>query len=87
MNEKLIYVFIPFNSMEEFEKLEHTLHQDKKFQKTGEDYLNAKHDDPPYKRIESILLRSFKSFPVHGKPKHSTPSPSQIYELRSYENK
>lgn len=85
MAGKLIYVLIPFKSIDQFEKLEYVLHQDKRFQKAGGDYINAAHDDTPYKRIESIILRSFKSFPEHGVPEHSTPASDRVYELRSYQ--
>jgi len=85
MKGKLIYVFIPFKSIDEFEKLNSVLHQDKRFKKIGDDYINAAHDDTPYQRIESIILRSFKSFPEHGSPKHNIPASERVYELRSYQ--
>jgi len=85
MAGKLIYVFIPFESINQYEELDDKLHQDKRFKKMGNDYINAAHDDTPYQRIESILLRSFKSFPVHGNPDHSSDPSDQVYELRSYQ--
>ncbi len=85
MAGKLIYVFIPFKSIDQFEKLGDILHQDKRFQKVGGDYINAAHDDTPYQRIESIILRSFKSFPEHGNPEHQTRASERVYELRSYQ--
>lgn len=81
----LIYVFIPFKSIDQFEKLEGVLSTDKKYKKDGADYIDAAHDNPPYKRISSILLRSFKSMPNYGIPDHSTLPTDQVYELRSYE--
>lgn len=82
---KLIYVFIPFNSIDEFEKLESKLSEDKQYQKDGSEYINAAFDNAPYARIESVLLRAFKSMPEFGVPEHSTPPSERIYELRSYQ--
>jgi len=82
---KLIYVLIPFKSIDQFEKLEGELAKDNKYQKEGSDYIDAAHNNPPYERISSILLRSFKSMPNYGIPSHSTPRSEQVYELRSYE--
>ncbi len=85
MAGKLIYVFIPFKSIKQFEQISNELNADKKFQKDGGDYIDAAHDNAPYERIESILLRSFKSMPNYGIPKHKTPPSERIYELRSYQ--
>lgn len=82
---KQIYVLIPFKSISQFEKLESVLNKDQKYLTDGSDYINAAHDNPPYARIESTLLRSFKSMPNYGIPKHGTPASDQIYELRSYQ--
>ncbi len=82
---KLIYVLIPFNSVSQFEKLETVLKEDKKYLEDGKDYIDAAHDHSPYKRIESILLRSFSTMPEYGIPAHSTPPSEKIYELRSYQ--
>ncbi len=85
MAGKLIYVFIPFKSIKQFEQLSNVLNKDEKFLKDGSDYIDAAHDNPPYERIKSILLRSFKSMPEYGVPKHPTSSSERIYELRSYQ--
>lgn len=85
MSGKLIYVLIPFKSISQFEKLGSVLSKDQKYQIDGSDYIDAAHDDAPYARIESTLLRSFKTMPEYGIPTHKTPSSEQIYELRSYQ--
>ena len=69
MQGKLIYVFIPFKSIDEFEKLNGVLHQDKKFQKEGGDYINSAH------------LRLDNLFILHGNRKLV----SQSIALRSSE--
>jgi len=45
MAGKLIYVFIPFKSIDQIEKLEGLLSNDKKYLNLGGDYINAAHDD------------------------------------------
>jgi hypothetical protein len=81
----LIYVFIPFKSLVEFEQLEINLKLDKEYLQHGKDYIDASHDNAPYVRIESILLRSFQSMEKYGVPKHTSPPSERIYELRSYQ--
>jgi hypothetical protein len=81
----LIYVLIPVNSLEQFEKLPEILLEDKQFQADGKDYIDAIFDNPPYRRIESILLKAFKEMPEPGIPALSTPASERIYELRSYQ--
>ena len=85
MAGKLIYVFIPFESIDQFEQLERVLSRDKEFLEDGSDYIDAAYDDAPYIRIESTLLRAFKSMPDYGIPAHPTPAAERIYELRSYQ--
>ncbi|MBT3242593.1 MAG: NIPSNAP family containing protein [Bacteroidetes bacterium] len=79
-----IYVLIPFESVNQFEKLGAEINLDEEYLEDGRDYIDAAHDNPAYKRIESILLRSFITFPKYGTPNHSTPPSERIYELRSY---
>ena len=82
---KRVYVLIPFEDIMHFESLRTELNHDKKFLKAASDYIDAAYDNPPYARIESILLRAFSSMPEYGIPTHTTPPSQQIYELRSYQ--
>ena len=82
---KKIFVLTPFKNLDQFGKLQTTLDGDKKFLSDGKEYLDAPFNDPPYARIESILLYAFSGMPQHEAPKHSTPANERIYELRSYE--
>jgi hypothetical protein len=81
---KRIYVLLPLNSLEQFEKLPELLSSDKQYQADGSKTINAPYDNPPYKRIESILMKAFKEMPETGIPRHSTPPAERVYELRSY---
>ncbi len=82
---KLILVWIPFESLDEFEKLPSVLDKDKQYIADGQDYIEAVHDNPPYKRIENVLLKAFEGMPGFKLPEHGSPSTEQIFELRSYE--
>jgi hypothetical protein len=82
---KLIYVFIPFKSITQFEEIESKLRSDNKYLEDGKDYIDAPHNYAPYVRIENILLRSFESMKKYGIPEHTTSPSERIYELRSYQ--
>jgi hypothetical protein len=82
---KKIYVWIPFNSLDQFAKLPETLAKDKQFDVAGSEYLNAPYNDLPYARIESILLQAFTGMPQSEVPKLKSAVGERIYELRSYE--
>ena len=82
---KHIYVFVPFKSVNQFEQLEDKINIDKKYLEDGTDYINTSHDNPPYVRIENILLRAFTSMPKYGVPEHTSLPSERIYELRSYQ--
>lgn len=79
------YVLIPFSSITQWEKMDEKLGTDKQLSQDGADYLNSLHLNPPYSRIESILLRAFPGMKNLGIPKLSAPRSENIYELRSYE--
>jgi len=82
---KKIFLLTPLTSLEQFGKISETLQKDKQFETSGADYINARFDDLPYSRLESILLYAFSGMPQMEVPKHSTPVGERIYELRSYE--
>lgn len=82
---KRIYVLIPFQSMEQFVDLTQKLQKDKAYNKDGKDYLDAVHENPPYQRIESIILQAFSGMPQMEAPDLNAPPSERVYELRSYE--
>ena len=81
-----VFVFIPLKNLEQVEKIESNLSKDKEYQSKAADYINASFDNPPYERIESILLLAFTAQPDYFVPKYSTPKSEQIFELRSYQS-
>lgn len=81
-----IFVLIPLSSLDEFEKIEASLAVDKSHLSSGEEYITAKHDNPPYERISSTLMRAFSKMPKMKPSPLSTPREDRVYELRSYES-
>lgn len=83
---KRIYVLTPYESIEQFIKTPKALEKDKNHLIAGKDYMNASHDNPPYERIETILLQAFEGMP-HFRETNLTNGPEEkIFELRSYES-
>jgi len=82
---EIIFVLIPFSSMEQFLELPSTLEVDDTYLTAGKDVLEAAHDNPAYDRIESTLLQAFEMMPQIAKPSYSVAPDQRVYELRSYE--
>ena len=85
-SDRKIYVFIPFKNMDELENLPQKLLKDEQYLADGKDYLDAVYSDPPYVRIETILLRAFGEAPVPVMPNLTANKADRYYELRSYES-
>jgi hypothetical protein len=81
-----IFVFIPFKSLDQFSQLEAKLNKDEAFQKDGKAYLDSPFDDPPYLRLETILLHAFDYMPESRIPDLDSSPEDRVYELRSYES-
>lgn len=81
-----IVVLIPFESLEQFRELDAFLAADHKYRADAKDFLESLHDQPPYQRMESNLLKSFPLMPEYHVPDHPTPGRERVYELRSYES-
>ena len=80
-----IYVFIPFQSLEQWRKIQQKLANDTQLSTDGTDYLNAAYDNVPYLRMESILLEAFTGMTTPAVPELTGAKNERIYELRSYE--
>jgi hypothetical protein len=81
---KLIYVLIPFSSADQWKKISDRLNSDAVFKSSGKDFLNANAKNPPFERMESLLLQPFSTHPDLTLPKQK--SSERIFELRSYES-
>jgi len=84
--DKKIYVFIPYASFQDIEKVSKKLNLDKTYQQAGVNFLNAAHDKAPVKRTESIILYAFELMPRSGMPSLKGNIADRVYELRSYES-
>lgn len=83
---KRILVLIPFPSLEKISDVEKGLSMDENYLAAGDPYINAPYDQPPYRRVESILLEAFDDMPFMATPKLQGPRAERVYELRSYES-
>lgn len=83
---KKIVILIPYSSLEQYLTLDEKLAKDKIYLTAGADYLSAVFNEPPYLRIESILLKAFSDHPFLTKPALNSPRANRVYELRSYES-
>ena len=79
--DKRIVVFIPLQSIEQIISLEEVTAT--KTQLTA--YTDAAYNNPPYQRIETIVLKAFKNMPQFALPALTGNKEERIYELRSYE--
>jgi hypothetical protein len=77
-----LYVFIPFNSLSDFQHITSGLDKDAEYQKKGLAYLNAPATEPAYERIESSFLKAFAHMPQVELPG----SQPRIFELRQYQS-
>ncbi|MEP6710919.1 MAG: NIPSNAP family protein [Ferruginibacter sp.] len=83
---KRIYVFIPFHSIKEWQKLPQELEKDNAYIAASREFTDAPADKKPFERIESILLEAFPMQAHFEMPGLKNPVTQRIYELRSYES-
>lgn len=80
-----IWVLIPHPSLKAFHQLNNTLLSDSTHLKQGKAYLEATHEQTPYRRMEVTLMEAFTGMTTMETPTLTSPRPERIYELRSYE--
>jgi hypothetical protein len=82
----LIYVFVPFKTLNQLETLEQKLISDQDYLAAGKDYIEASYKNAPYTRMETIVLSAFPKMPEPSVPNLTTNKLDRVYELRSYES-
>jgi len=82
---KRIVVLIPYTSLEQLSKLNDLLVAKEEYDPKAKDYINADYTNPPYERIESVLLQAFSGMPHMEMPQLDNVRADRVYELRSYE--
>jgi hypothetical protein len=85
LNKKLI-LLLPMRSLDQVVKLQVKLDEDRTYQSSAKEWLEAEHNNPPYSRIESVILYAFSFMPKLEKPQLNGSLNDRIYELRSYES-
>jgi hypothetical protein len=83
--DSLVYVLIPFKSVDQFTDLPDKLAKDKAYATAGQDYMNAEFNKPVFKKFESVLMEAFAGMPKLMQPKLTGAVAERIYELRLYE--
>jgi len=83
---KIVYVFIPFKSVDQYLEVESKLAKDQGYLTAGKEFIDAPYNDPPFSRYENILLKAFSFMPEFRVPSFTTSMSERIYELRSYES-
>ena len=83
---KLVYVFIPYKTSEQYFNVITALEKDKVYAEAGKEFLDAPCDDPPFTRYESVFMKAFSFMPEMKAPVYTTSRNERIYELRSYES-
>lgn len=73
-------------NLEDHSTIAEKLNNDKDYQTAGTGYINAVYTDPPYTRMETILLRAFPLAPQMQLPNLTAAKTERVYELRSYES-
>jgi hypothetical protein len=83
--DRRIYVFTPFKSWKELELFNAS---SEKFITSANSpgYTNAAYNQPPYSRIETIILTAFVTRPQPLQIKLTGDRAKRVYELRSYES-
>lgn len=81
---KMVYVFIPYKTIDQYLKAITVLETDPVHQQAGKDFLDAPYNDAPFTRYESVLMKAFQLMPKFRVPSFTTPRGERIYELRSY---
>lgn len=84
-NTRRFFVLVPVSSLNYFDKVHTSLEKDKAYQTAASDYINARHDDAPYVRMEKMVLKAFSGMPEHKKSGLTGDKSQRVYELRSYE--
>lgn len=83
---KIVYVFIPFTTIDQYTGLSAILEKDKVFNEAGKSFIDASFDNPPFLRYQTILLKAFLNMPEFAAPSYTNQASERIYELRSYES-
>ncbi len=80
-----VFLLIPYRNFGDIPAIERKVQERLQSSAPAQAYRDAAHDNPPYERMEVILLSAFKLHPRLTKPTLKGPRAERVYELRSYE--
>jgi len=81
-----LWAIIPYKTLDQMTALNGKLAADKAYQAAAKDFLVGSKKDPMYNRIESWLMKAFKSIPVIELPAETKAGKDRIFEMRVYES-
>lgn len=85
--DSAVWVLITHPSIESFVSVSADLNADPTVQQAGAEYLQARRANPAFERIDSWVLRAFKSMPKLIVPEFSRRRlPTRVFEMRDYES-
>lgn len=82
---KRVYLVIPFRNWSRALNWRSELVSDNVYMQAAKSFEEAPHSNPPYDRMENMLMRAFKLAPSMKIPRLTAPLADRVYELRSYE--
>jgi hypothetical protein len=84
--DKKIVVIMPAKSLQAITDMTAKLVKDATYQEAAKSYMDAVYNNPPFTRMENILLYAFPGAPVSTLPRLNSPKADRVYEFRSYES-
>jgi len=79
---KKIYLLISYKNMQAHQEVADALSNDAQFKLDAQSYWLAPSEEIPFRRVESVFIRSVSGFPSLVKPADD----SELFELRIYES-
>lgn len=82
-----VWVLMPHATLDSFVRVSAGINEDAAVQKAGAAYLDVPKASPAFDRMDSWLLRAFKSMPQIEVPAFSrSKTPTRVFEMRDYES-
>ncbi len=82
----IVFVLIPYPSLESFATAGARLNADAAYQKAGAEYLQSPKSNPAFERIDSWLMLAFAGMPRLEQPAYSREQKPRLFEMRTYES-
>jgi hypothetical protein len=86
VDPSVVWVVIPYPTLESFGSAGARLNADADYQKAGEEYLQVAKENPAFLRIDSWLMLAFSGMPKIELPRYSVEKKPRMFEIRTYES-